>query len=487
MPRNRATFRLFLRSQLMSRARTTIFGTLCAAAAVCALPAFAQYPGHIDPTQQNNTGQPHLRATAVLEYTGDLGKDMKASRLIPIAVWDGTTYQPGSLYLAEPAPLAVQTGTQYELESAGKPTGFFNINVAEMLQGTWVGAGSYQALVAPTRPKPKNSSHMPYQVRDTNTDPDKPHFAHRPADESSQSGDSGNGGNTGQSGQTAQPVDPDRPTLHNRTGSSSGGGTSDSGSSGSGTSASNQPQVDPDRPTFHRRAEASSGGGDMTSSQPVDPNRPHLGYTTPTEQEKLDKPDTLSGMPEDLKQVAGVSDERPLDTENYTFSWANPDDEGKMKAALEDIAQKAIAPPAPAAPAAKTPAVHVAATHRKVAPPPPPPALADEEFHAYSLSFGGGATMVLTARTADAPYKYVTVVAQPDFYGQPQVLLKQVTSDNQMDAIPRMRLVDAVDTAGTGRADLIFEMRGRTYRQFAIYRIAGGTATKAFETQATAD
>ena len=50
----------------------------------------------------------------------------------------------------------------------------------------------------------------------------------------------------------------------------------------------------------------------------------------------------------------------------------------------------------------------------------------------YSLSFGGGATMVLTARSTGTPVKYVTIVAQPDFYGQPKVLLKQVTSDAQL-------------------------------------------------------
>jgi hypothetical protein len=81
----------------------------------------------------------------------------------------------------------------------------------------------------------------------------------------------------------------------------------------------------------------------------------------------------------------------------------------------------------------------------------------------------------------------VTIVAQPDFYGQPKVLLKEVTTDAGLDVAPRFRLVDAVDTAGDGRADLLFELRGQTFRQFAIYRIAGGTATQEFLTQPTAN
>jgi hypothetical protein len=62
-----------------------------------------------------------------------------------------------------------------------------------------------------------------------------------------------------------------------------------------------------------------------------------------------------------------------------------------------------------------------------------------------------------------------------------------VTSDDALDVSPRYHLVDAVDTAGNGRADLIFELRGQTYRQFAIYRIAGGTAAEAFVTQPTSN
>ena len=56
-----------------------------------------------------------------------------------------------------------------------------------------------------------------------------------------------------------------------------------------------------------------------------------------------------------MNQMAGISDNRAEDTESWAFSWSNPDDENKMKTALETIAQQAMAPPAPAAAAtAKT-------------------------------------------------------------------------------------------------------------------------------------
>ncbi|MGA7886189.1 MAG: hypothetical protein WCA44_10630, partial [Acidobacteriaceae bacterium] len=204
-----------------------------------------------------------------------------------------------------------------------------------------------------------------------------------------------------------------------------------------------------------------------------------LSYANPDAKEK--GPAALLGMPADMKQIAGVSDSRKLDMESYAFLWSNPADASKMQSDLEKIAQQALTPPAPApAPAPKTSRT---VRRRKPAPAPAPPALENVQFRVFSLTFGGGATMVLSARTQTDPVQYVTIIAQPDFYGNPQVLLKQVTSGNSLDAVPRMRLVDAVDTTGNGRGDLVFELRGYTYRQFAIYSIYGGTATRVFVTQ----
>jgi hypothetical protein len=90
--------------------------------------------------------------------------------------------------------------------------------------------------------------------------------------------------------------------------------------------------------------------------------------------------------------------------------------------------------------------------------------------------------MVLTAHT-DAPApsrKFVTIIAQPDLYGNVLVLLKSVTDMAHLDETPRMRLVDAVDALADNRGELLFELRGEGSRQFALYRIYRGTAEKLF-------
>ena len=45
-----------------------------------------------------------------------------------------------------------------------------------------------------------------------------------------------------------------------------------------------------------------------------------------------------------------------------------------------------------------------------------------------------------------------------------------------------MHLIDAVDAMDDNRGELLFELRGETQRQFALYRVLRGTAEKLFVT-----
>jgi hypothetical protein len=76
----------------------------------------------------------------------------------------------------------------------------------------------------------------------------------------------------------------------------------------------------------------------------------------------------------------------------------------------------------------------------------------------------------------------VTLIAQPDLYGNPLVLLKNVTDASHLDETPQMRLVDAVDALADNRGELLFELRAAGQRQFALYRVLRGTAEKIFAT-----
>ncbi len=206
--------------------------------------AHAQYPGRVNPND-GATPVPVLRATAVLEYTGDLTKPT-AARLVPVAVWDGERYQPGGLYMAQPMPLAVESGTVYELLDAGSSKGLFDVKAAANVSGSWVATGTYQrpAPVKVARLKPSKT--LPQFVHDAGTDDSKPHFAHRPP------GDSGSGSGSGSSSGSTS-------------GTASGSGSGSSSGSGSG-SAGNSSSTDSGGPTLHRRTDSTTGEQSGSSS-----------------------------------------------------------------------------------------------------------------------------------------------------------------------------------------------------------------------------
>jgi hypothetical protein len=442
-----------------------------------ALPAAAQYAGKVPESKKNG---PDLRAVGVLEWTGEPGHP-KASRLVPICLWDGQDLQDASIYMAQPEPLALQSEVEYKLKKDGKTIGYYVINGAAQTQGTWVGVGAWKPL---TQPKP---AAPPEKV-------------------------------------TASIDDSDRPILHrkNKTGDSSG------------NAQANEPPPDPDRPVLReppketKKPDAAQSPTDQAYSQPIanlpDPDRPHLFRGKPENAGAPVLP-TLAGLPPNMNQTVAVSDATSHPDHLWNYSWPNPQDETKLRSDLEDIARKALAP-APTPAPAKSPARRSSRSSRraKPAPPPPPMALQDEEFHAFQLTYGGPATLIFSAHTAPAApaaesgaapggtsksktseaekgnsrgndhgmgesvqipgsaakEKFITLIAQPDLYGNVIVLYKNITDDADLDENPVMHLINPVDAMADNRGELLFELRGATQREFALYRVLDGKVQKLF-------
>jgi hypothetical protein len=471
---------------------TAVFVAQCAV-----LCASAQYPGQIKEDKDKDV--PALRAIAVLEWTGDLSKP-KTSRLVPITVFDGEQLQDGGVYLARPQPLAVSGGVEYMLQKNGAKLGMFDVMSAGQEEGSWVGFGTWK----PT-PQPKLApSAMAQKVDEDVETSDRP-VLHRKKD-------GGSGGSTSDSGQQSPAPDPDRPTLHKKSSDDSKGG--DAGQGDSGQTSSSAPS-DPDHPTLHKAPDASqtpaqtSGQASSTTTSSSDPDRPTLkhgkakqqadeGYVSSVDNTDPDRPHlargktaertpdvtpTLVGLPSGMEQAVAVSDPRNRPDHPWSYTWSDPADEARMKASLEDAARAALGlhPPVP------VPAVKRTATTKarsKPAPPPPPAPLVDEQFRVFELAYGSGATLVMTAHTEGPAehQKFVTLIAQPDLYGSLLVLFKSVSDSAHLDDTPRMRLIDAVDALADNRGELLFELRGTTQRQFALYRVLRGTAKQLFVT-----
>jgi hypothetical protein len=478
-----------------------------------ALPLCAQYPGQV---AKSSKEAPELRSIAVLEWTGELDKP-KACRLVPVAVLDGARLegdqlQDGGIYLARPQPLALAGEVEYQLEQNGKPIGLFDIKNSGQEQGSWVGYGAWKQLAAP-KPKPSMEELARLTVNDEDSDRPVLHRKHHADEGSAPAGNNSPGSGSGSSGSSgasapAPAADPDRPTLHKK--ESSSGGSADAGASGGSSSPAPgpAPAPDSDQPTLHRKdsSDSTSSGSSSPddSDHPVlkksrkkkpedtsyvdslpdvtDPDRPRLKRGKPGGN-GLDVLPSLMGLPADMQQTVAVSDAKSRPEHPWSYSWANPDDEAKMKSALEEIARDALGlkpPPPPPAPK-RTPSRKSARPAPPPEPPPPPP-LFDEQFRVFELAYGSGATLVLTART-DGPLaeqKFVALIAQPDLYGNVLVLLKDVAEGAHLDETPQMRLIDAVDVMADNRGELLFELRGATQRQFALYRILRGQAEQLF-------
>jgi hypothetical protein len=497
-----------------------------AVAGALAAGALGQYPGKVAKTDKTD---PVLRSVAVLEWVGEPGKP-SASRLVPVAVYDGEQLNDGTIYLSRPEPLAVAGGVEYELQTAGKPMGVFDVFGAGEENGSWRGFGAWKPLSAVEAEKAKNA----FNQSSLNAPVDVPEDEHpvlkrkhpKGTDTDDDSGKS-SGTGAGSAGETSakktqgEPVDPDRPTLKRKTSDDSG----TTANSGSGSSSKPSAEADPERPTIRKSRKSSDDAMMPSTSAAPDPDRPRLKRGKPLD--IVSESPKLEGFPPSMQQAVAISDARTKAEHPWKYTWANPEDELKMKTALEAMARTALGLDAP--PAAAKPVRRTAPGRKAVKAPEPaePVALEDEQFRVFELAYGATATMVLTASSqkpmamatpapdskaddrpvikygkanpkadADAapkpvsapakavPQKFVTIVAQPDLYGGVAVLYKSVTDSMHLDETPRMRLVDAVDALGDNRGELLFELRGDTQRQFAMYRVLRGSAERLFATVA---
>ena len=453
------------------------------AALLATLPAAGQYVGKVAKTDKD---APELRSIAVLEWTGDLTSP-KAIRLVPVSVLDGGDLQDGGIYLARPEPLAVAPEVEYQLEEDGKPTGLFDIKNAGQQFGSWVGLGSWKPLPsAPRKPTAKELAKTRLDDDDSQSDTPVLHRKHHADDASSESAGNSKSGSGSDSGAQTAPSDPDRPVLHKKSDSDSRSSSDSAGkaSTAEGDAAPSS-SSDPDRPTLHKSKRVEAAEQSAVESVPgdSDPDRPRLRRGKASG-DAIEVAPTLVGFPPDLQQAVAVSDAKAHPAHPWDYSWASPDDEAKMKAQIEELARAALGMnPPPAKPAPKRTST-TRKTAKPASPPPAPTALEGEEFRVFELAYGSGATLVLSAHT-DGPaaqQKFVTLIAQPDLYGNLLVLNKNVTDGAHLDEKPRMRLVDAVDAMADNRGELLFELRGNTQREFALYRVLRGQAEQLFVT-----
>jgi hypothetical protein len=279
--------------------------------------------------------------------------------------------------------------------------------------------------------------------------------------------------------------------------------TADSGSTKSG----DDPANDPDRPTLKRRSpeearKQRAKDDDVASVSAVgslndDPNRPNLHRGKPASaMTEADLP-KLSGLPQDLHQMVAVSDAKDRNPHEFARPWEDAAEKAAVLVKMQAMARAQLAAygsgkaaPATASSSAATTAkkAPVSRTHRAATSAASAPvALLEEELKGYTLSYGGAATYVYSAHTAGtgADLRYVTVVAQADALGELKPAMQSVTDAAHLDRAPWLRFVDVVDVEASNRASMLFELRGQSARQFALYRVIADRPEQIFLTGTT--
>ena len=450
-----------------------------------------------------------VRAVGVYEWTGDMAKPT-ASRLIPVSLFINGKFEDAAVYMARPEPFALLTGNVYELQKTGVPQGTLNLEFSRHLVPTeaatttyddgWFGYGKFFPLAAPKKSTLKGTA-TEISLTGMDNDTSTPHFSSRSAAPGTGGAAKPTPGSTTASTDTPA-ADPDRPVMRRHS------DTPDT-TANSGASSGNPPADDPDRPTLRRRSpeqQAAANGNQpnvstVRNSLNDDPNRPLLHRGKPENALNDEDIPKLSGLPGDLDlhQLVAVSDAADHPLHDFSRPWDDEDEHQAILGKMQTAARAALTtyeaangtapvqPPPSTPPPAHTAGTRVHHPAVKPAPPPPPEPLLDEKLMGYTLSYGGAATYVYSAHTdgLGAQLKFVTVVAQVNMQGEPEIALKNVTDAMHLDRTPRMRLVDVVDAEASNRASLLFELRAQNSRQFALYRVIGAQATQTFVTGST--
>ncbi len=408
--------------------------------------------------------------------------------------------------------------------------------------GAWYGFGTFTAEAAAKPVAPLHRSAHVGTIQSTSdagkAQPDtqesdgRPHMNRRsPATDSKDAGGADGGQDTSATGTGQKDTtnaggdDTDRPTLARRDPAQDAarskaalGGKK--GGTASVTAVGPAPGDDPDRPTLSHNTAAQEGPKELTGmpadlhqavavSDPVlrDPHPFARGWDSSAE-----RTDVLNALAAVAKsRVTSYLNENKLVASSAALGTAGPSlsTEGRA-AATEDGAG---APPTlqrgrpkeyGAEPqgtseqhgtgTTRRPATPASAQHRATKAAPGPVVLQEERIEAFTLSYGGLPTFVYSASVAASaavqtvampaatahPTAFVLLVAQRLPSGELQTALSAVTDSTHLDRSPRLRLIDAVDPDASHRASLLFELRGSSSRQFALYRLISTKAENTF-------
>jgi hypothetical protein len=424
-------------------------------------------------------------------------------------------------------PMALDSGTVYEVEQAGDSQGLFTVSgalhskAAGSLQ-PWIGAGSYLPHGTEAAKTTRKAEDVPVGL--DNSDSDAPPRltrgnASKPAAPAANpsaapaSGVPAAAGTSEKPAASASPA-PSQPASGSPAGGSSGRDTVRPSSPSASDKPANQGAKDqasaapkPDQ-NSSGQASPSQTSASQTSASQTSANyyRPTLRRGKPTQSApeddetapKAGKPGspttaataTNAGL---LQFVPAISDAGGPDPQSYKFFWKTGEEDERRKQMLALAADEVRAYASALAKnriLARPPTGKAGVPARKSAAKPAQPVFENIQFHGFDVWVNNQPVMILSAEAhlppapgaATAPESYsITLVAKTDIYGNLHKLYSGVTDKFHLDVTPRLELIDAVDADGDGRGELLFRKTTDAGTGYVIYRATADKLWKMFD------
>jgi hypothetical protein len=474
------------------------------------------------------------RAIGVVRLNGGKGT------LIPVAILVDGKFYDASVYKADPVPMALESGTVYEVEQSGSSQGLFTISGALHSKSTvsphpWTGTGAYLPNGTEVKKSTRKAEDVPVGLEGTSND-EPPRLtrgkAPKPAatDSSSAPGSS----TPTAAGSSEKPPATAQPASGSPASTSAGPDAQKPAAPAAADKAPERaakdqaakdpaPKAAPATPGQAAPSQASPGqtSPDKSASSQSPPAktsqgqesenyyRPTLRRGKPTQSApQEDEPASKTGKTEtppaaaaDLgtsQLVPAISDDGGPDPRPYKFYWKTGEEEERrnqmLALAADEVRAYAKALARNQIPA-KPPAAKAAPAAHKAPAKPVQPVFENTQFHAFDVWGNNQAVMILSTDaqlppplapgTTAAPETYsITLVARSDIYGNLRKVFSGVTDKFHLDVTPRLELIDAVDADGDGRGELLFRETADGASGYVIYRATGDKLWKMFDSLA---
>lgn len=465
------------------------------------------------------------RAIAIMQ----LSSNGKAS-LVPVAIMIDGKFWDASAYKADPVPMALESGTVYEVEHTGSSQGLFTIGSALhstaanaqtpwLATGSWVPAGSERkssALRVATVPKGLTDTDAPPRLT---RDPTKVYPEAKSSSSPSSSPSSASAGAPSAGGSGDEPPrltkpespsnsTPDASTSDSTPASKSGpmpGSAQNSPSTAGGTSSTksdnaktnNRANVPTDdsgadaanRPRLRRGKPAESFADEDIPGYSKPGAAPSAKDALPAASAKVQAP------AEPVQLVPAISDAHGPEAHSYAFEWLKGEEEQRHGQVLALAKQQLGLYLKAEAKEEITPEAHPGRTiHRVSTKKPPEPVLENVKMVAYDLWVSNQPVIVFSADAhlppsasgaPSGPYSNltysITIVAYPDIYNNLHKLYAGITDKYHLDVTPRLDLIDAVDADGDGRGELLFRETSDAGMGWVIYRASADSLWKMYD------